>query len=81
LILVDTSVWVDRLAGRTTSQVLTFDMLARGRETIATGDLIVTELLQGARSERHADALLADLRLFACISIVGERVAIEAARN
>lgn len=81
MILVDTSVWIDRFAGRTTLQTLTFEALVRGRETLAVGDLIVTEVLQGTRGEKHAEELLNDLRLFRCISIVGEQVAIEAARN
>lgn len=81
MILVDTSIWIDRIAHRTTIQTLAFAELLRTRKPIALGDLVVTEILQGARDARHADELLEQLDEFAQITIVNRSVAVEAARN
>ena len=51
MILVDSSVWIDYFRGTTTPQAEKLDSLL-GFELIATGDLILTEVLQGFVSER-----------------------------
>jgi predicted nucleic acid-binding protein len=51
MILVDTSVWIDYFRGFVTPQSEKLDTLL-GVEQVFTGDLILTEVLQGFVSER-----------------------------
>ena len=51
MILVDTSVWIDYFKGTGTPQTEKLDNLL-GREPLAIGDLILTEVLQGFTKER-----------------------------
>jgi predicted nucleic acid-binding protein len=66
VILVDTSVWVDFFNGVATAES---DYLSSilGSEPVAIGDLILTEVLQGFRSDRDhrtARSLLGSLTVF-----------------
>ena len=66
MILVDSSVWVDYFNGQDTPQTTTLDTLL-GIEPLAIGDLILTEVLQGFRSDadyEQAKALLLSLTVF-----------------
>lgn len=56
MIVVDTSIWVNLYRDRT-GQVATFLAVAVGSESVAFPPFVVTELLQGARSEAEWDAL------------------------
>ena len=80
MILVDSSVWIDFFRGSPTPQTEKLDALL-GTEPLAVGDLILTEVLQGFSSEKdfnHARRLLASLDL---ITLGGETIALQAARN
>jgi predicted nucleic acid-binding protein len=60
MILVDSSVWIDYSNGRETPETNKLDSLL-GVEPLAIGDLILTEVLQGFRSDsdyRTANKLL-----------------------
>ena len=81
MILVDSGVWIDRLANRETPQTTTLArLLAMGRR-VAIGDLIVAEVLQGTRSERDFHFTAARLSIFEQVQISDHAVAIAAARN
>ena len=63
MILVDSSVWIDYFRGAGTPEADRLDGLL-GNEPLATGDLILTELLQGFVSDtdfNQAHALLSSL--------------------
>ena len=80
MILVDSSVWIDYFRGRSTRQANLLHALL-GSEPVATGDLILTEVLQGFRVDRdfnQAKKLLASLTV---VDLGGQTVAIQAARN
>ncbi len=80
MILVDSSVWIDYFNGTRTPQADLLDTLL-GREPLAIGDLILTEVLQGFARERdfqQARKLLTSLTL---IELCGRDIAIQAARN
>ncbi len=80
MILVDTSVWIDYFRGVVTPQSDKLDSIL-GVEQVSTGDLILTEVLQGfvsARDFNHARKLLASVPL---IPLIGEDIAFQAARN
>lgn len=51
--LVDTTVWIDLFAGRNTTQVYMFESLVVKKEDICLCGVILTEILQGIRSEKE----------------------------
>ncbi|MEB2784615.1 MULTISPECIES: PIN domain nuclease [Algoriphagus] len=80
MILVDSSVWIDYFNGRKNLQT---DFLheALGQEIVCTGDLIMTEVLQGFNSDKSfSDALsfFEDLHFF---SLGGKELAVASAQN
>ena len=80
MILVDSSVWIDYFRGTATPESSKLDALL-GVEPIATGDLILTEVLQGFVSDRdfnQAKTLMASLTTR---DLAGHVVAIQAAAN
>ena len=80
MILVDSSVWIDYFRGTATPQAEKLDLLL-GNEPIATGDLILTEVLQGFVSDRdfnQAKKLMASLVI---VDLAGQAMAIQAAKN
>lgn len=80
MILVDSSVWIDYFRGVATPEADRLDALL-GHERLATGDLILAEVLQGFATDRDFERgrrLLASLVL---VEIGGERIAVQAARN
>jgi predicted nucleic acid-binding protein len=80
LILVDSSVWIDYFNGATTPQADKLDGLL-GREPLAIGDLILTEVLQGFTDDRDfvkARRLLTSLTI---VQIGSPEIAIVAAQN
>jgi predicted nucleic acid-binding protein len=80
LILVDSSVWIDYFRGAATPQAEKLDGLL-GREPLAIGDLILTEVLQGFASERDFNRARKLLTSLTVAPLGGEEVAIQAARN
>jgi predicted nucleic acid-binding protein len=80
LILVDSSVWIDYFRGTVTAQT---DMLDRllGREPLAVGDLILTELMQGFADVRDFNAARKMLSSLILVELGGLKIAIQAAKN
>jgi predicted nucleic acid-binding protein len=80
VILVDSSVWIDYFRGRQNSQTDRLDGLL-GNQPVATGDLVLAEVLQGfgsARDFNQGKKLLTSLPI---IELVGGNIAIQAAKN
>jgi predicted nucleic acid-binding protein len=80
VILVDSSVWIDYFRGIASPQTDRLDALL-GHEPLATGDLVLTEVLQGFDSLRDFNRvrkLLTTLKIF---DLGGREVAIQAAKN
>jgi predicted nucleic acid-binding protein len=80
LILVDSSVWIDYFRGVATPEADRLEALL-GTEPVAIGDLILAEVLQGFASERQFAQALAMLRSLEPITIGGQDIAEQAARN
>ncbi|MCK0507619.1 type II toxin-antitoxin system VapC family toxin [Aromatoleum anaerobium] len=80
MILVDSSVWIDYFRGTVTPQTEKLDSLL-GVEPIATGDLILTEVLQGFTSERDFNKARALMASLIVVALGGQEIAIQAARN
>ena len=80
MIMVDSSVWIDFFNGIETNEVNKLDEML-GLEEIATGDLIITEVLQGFREDKDykvAKDVLTSLTVF---ELLGENLAIKSANN
>jgi predicted nucleic acid-binding protein len=80
LIVVDSSVWIDFFNGRTTPQTHKLTMLL-GETELLIGDVILCEVLQGARSEAHARTLRKQLAEFDCVPMLDPELAVDAAAN
>lgn len=80
MIVVDSSVWIDFFKGRNAPHVRRL-LAVLGSDEIIVGDLMLCEILQGLDSERAAQEVEALLRRFDIVSMVGDAVAVAAARN
>ncbi len=61
MILVDTSVWIDFLAGRDTLHARAVTSLVKGREDICICGIVLTEVLQGIRDNKEHEKTIAVL--------------------
>ena len=80
MLLVDSSVWIDYFNGKPTAQTDTLDDFL-GKELITVGDLMLAEVLQGFRSDRHyrkARTLLLSLDL---VNMLDTSIALQSAEN
>jgi predicted nucleic acid-binding protein len=78
--VVDTSTWVDYFNGQVSPETNALDDLL-GRQEIIVGDLILTEVLQGFRQERHFRQALRLLRAFPVVPMLGPDIAVHSAKN
>ena len=82
MIVVDSSVWIAYLRGRDSDAVRRLDSVILNRDDeILVGDLILLEILQGARDDTHAARIERNLRRFPVAPMLGIDVAIRAAAN
>jgi predicted nucleic acid-binding protein len=79
-VMVDSSVWIAWLRGTTSEPVAKLAELANVA-SLLLGDLILLELLQGARDDRHARAIEAKLGAFRRVALVGFDVALASASH
>mgnify|MGYP003402406976 CR=1 FL=1 len=80
MILVDSSVWIDYFNGVEKPETAKLDSLL-GIESIAVGDIILTEVLQGFKSDRDyqiAKDLFTSLTIF---ELINTQLAIQSADN
>jgi len=80
VILVDSSVWIAHLKGKTTPATEKL-RAAAANEPLLVGDLIMLEVLQGARNEAHAARIERALREYAIVPLLDVGLAARAARN
>ncbi len=80
MIVVDASVWIDYFNGRPTPETDKLDALL-GDEPLIVGDITLTEVLQGFRSETHFRKALALLGALEFREMLGPEAAIDSARN
>ncbi|MBL8491761.1 MAG: PIN domain nuclease [Rhodocyclaceae bacterium] len=80
MILVDSSVWIDYFRGAATPQTGKLDGLL-GSEPVATGDLILLEVLQGFASDRDFNLARKLMTSLEIVDLAGRDVALQAARN
>ena len=80
MILVDSSVWIAHLRGSLAPATAKLEA-AVTFEPILVGDLILLEILQGARDEPHAARIERGLRRFQIVPLLDADLAPRAARN
>jgi len=80
VILVDSSVWIDYFRGTDSTAADRLDLLLQ-TEPLAIGDLILAEVLQGFTKERDFAEARKLLTALEVVTLGGEAIAIEAARN
>lgn len=77
MILVDSSVWIAHLRNEGSAAVAA--LRATSPRLLLVGDLILLEVLQGARDNAHAAQLEALLRAFTVVPLLGQARALDAA--
>ena len=80
VILVDSSVWIAHLRDADLQQVRKLRAIEEPNELLI-GDLILVEVLQGARNEVHAALIERHLRQFAIVNMLNSKIAPQVARN
>jgi len=80
LILVDSSVWIGYFRGAITPQTEKLDGLL-GRQPLAIGDLILTQVLREFAVARDLTDAKRMLTALSVVELGGEAIAIQAARN
>jgi predicted nucleic acid-binding protein len=80
MIVVDTSVWIPYMHGHNTPEVQRLTALPRLRDIIV-GDVIMMEVLSGARSEKIASELREEFEQFELRAMAGFSGAIAAAQH
>lgn len=80
MILVDSSVWIDYFRGSASPQTDCLNDLL-GSESLATGDLMLAEVLQGFDHDLHFEQAERLLTSVTVLELGGREVAIEAAMN
>jgi predicted nucleic acid-binding protein len=80
VIAVDSSVWIAHFRNVVSKQVRLLRSLF-GQEELLVGDIILLEVLRGARDEPHAARLGRELRDFEIAPMLGETLAVQVARN
>ena len=80
MIAVDSSVWIANLRDVVSEPVRLLRSLFQ-QEPLLVGDIVLLEVLQGARNEAHAMRLARDLNAFVVVPMLGESIAAQAAHN
>lgn len=80
MILVDSSVWIDALAGRDTIATGKLRRLIRTPLPLVA-DLVIVEVLRGMATEDRAELVLADFARYRTVTVGGADIAVVAARH
>ena len=80
MIVVDSSVWIGYFNGKETRETLLLDGIL-GNEPVVIGDLILTEVLQGFRSDRDVRRALEAMNTLVFEPMVGRDIALASAQN
>ncbi|QEL25492.1 PIN domain nuclease [Bosea sp. F3-2] len=80
MIVVDSSVWIALLRGEASPQVARLRAVENTSD-ILVGDLVLTEVLQGARDDKHAATIEALMSTFPIVPLLGPSLAPRAAAN
>lgn len=80
MVLADTSIWIDYFRGADSTQTDRLNKLLDS-ERVATGDLIIVELLQGFRTKSQIAAAREIISRLEYFDLAGKEIAFKAAEN
>ena len=80
MVLIDSSVWVNYFNGKSTWQTEILDQMLL-QIPVLIGDLILTEVLQGFRSDKDFRKAKEIMNILPCKAMVGTNIAIRSADN
>lgn len=80
MIVIDSSVWIAEFRNETTPSTVFLRSIER-EDTILVLDLVMFELLQGARDNAHANRIERNLRQFKIAPAAGHDLVVRAASN
>ena len=80
MIAVDTSVWIDWINRKETSQVARLNSILN-QEEVVVGDIVLLEVLQGARDDLHARRIARMLDDCVHLPMLSKSLAITASSN
>ena len=80
MVLVDSSVWINYFNGKNTWQTEILDQMLL-QIPLFTGDLILTEVLQGFRKDNEYNKAKEVMSILTCKQMGGYEIAIESAEN
>lgn len=80
MVLVDTSVWIDYFRGTSSPLADRLEMLL-DEERVATGDLIIAELMQGFKTARQVSIARMIIERLEYFDLAGRDIAFKAAEN
>jgi predicted nucleic acid-binding protein len=81
MIVVDSSVWIGHFRRDDTRPVNLLNRLTDDADSIVVGDLVLVEVLRGARDDGHATRIERRLRKFVVAPMLGESIAVQSARH
>lgn len=80
MIFLDSTVLIDYFIGKKNQHVEILDSIL-GKELVVIGDYVLTEVLQGFRSDKELGEAKTYLMLFPCYNIGGKEIAVKSAKN
>ena len=80
MILADSSVWIDFLRGKPSTETARLDKLL-GAQTVSIGDLMLVEVLQGIASDHEFQRTKKLMESLPVVPLCGRELAVQAARN
>ena len=81
MIVVDSSIWIGLLRRSRSDRIATLESIRNPATSILVGDLVLLEVLQGARNDRHAAEIERELRVFRIERMLDDGIAVKAAAN
>lgn len=81
MIVVDSSVWIGQLRGADTRAVHSLNRMMEEADEIIVGDIVLVEVLRGARDDAHAEWIERRLRKFIVERMLDDSIAVRVAAN
>jgi len=82
VIFVDSSVWISNLRNTDSEAVRKLRAIAEADDgQLLVGDLVLLEVLQGARDDDHAARIEQNMRHYTIASVLNDELAVRAAKN
>src|SRR4051794_39371656 len=81
MIVVDSSVWIGQFRGAERPAVGSLNRMMHDADMIIVGDIVLVEVLRGARDDRQAEWIERRLRKFSIECMLDDRIAVRVAAN